>query len=263
VTATLAHGGLPEAAAAGTGLLPVGAAAAYLMAVARLRRRRQRWSRRRTASFLGGAVVVSVALSGPVAPAAEAGFAGHVLQHLLLGMLAPLGLALGAPVTLALRTAGARTIRALVRVLHTRSCRVVAGPAGVLALTAGGAYLLHLTPLYRASLEHPTLHHLVHLHLLVSGFLFGWLVAGPDPGPWRSSARVRLAVLAVAVAAHAALAHQIHAGGIVDLPIPPEQHRAGAALMRYGGFFAQLLAALVVVATWRPARSPGFADKAV
>jgi hypothetical protein len=65
------------------------------------------------------------------------------------------------------------------------------------------------------------------------------------------------------VAAHAALAHQVHAGGIVDLPIPPEQHRTGAALMRYGGFFAQLLAALVVVATWRPARSPGFADKAV
>jgi putative membrane protein len=130
-------------------------------------------------------------------------------------------------------------------------------------LTAGALYLLYLTPAYRATLEHPTLHHLVHLHVLVSGYLFCWVVAGPDPGPRRAPVPVRLLVLGVAVVGQTVLSQLISADVLVDIAAPAGQRRAGAALMHYGGDLVQLLLALAVVATWRPARSSHFADKAV
>ncbi|MFF3866621.1 cytochrome c oxidase assembly protein [Micromonospora sp. NPDC001898] len=207
------------------------------------------WPHRRTATFGTGAGLLAVGLGLPAG-----GFAGHAWQHLLIGMLAPLGLVLGAPVTLLLRTVHRRRGRALVRLLRRPALAVLAHPVTGLALTAGGLYLLYLTPLYRATVAHPAAHYLVHLHFLLAGCLFTWSVAGPDPGPHRPRVPVRLVVLGVAVAAHAALAQLLYAGLAVDVPGPPEQLRAGATVMYYGGDLAEIALALALLATWRPVR---------
>ncbi|MEV4759301.1 cytochrome c oxidase assembly protein [Micromonospora sp. NPDC049559] len=245
-----AHGG-PDATGSLALAVPVLAVVAgYLLAASRERAGGRGWSRWRTASFAAGAAAALAALTGPVARTGD--FTGHVLQHLLVGMLAPLGLALGAPVTLLLRAAGTGPARRLVRLLHGRPVRLLAHPVPVLAANLGGLYLLYLTPAYRLAQAYPSVHALVHAHLFVGGYLFAWLIAGPDPGPRRLPVPVRLVLLGVAVAGHATLAQLMYAGLLLGPAVPADEVRAGAVLMYYGGDLAEILLALALLAMWRP-----------
>ncbi|MFJ9038562.1 cytochrome c oxidase assembly protein [Streptomyces sp. NPDC102406] len=241
-------------------LLPAAAvvllAAAYLLLAARARRRNpaQGWARRRTASFLTGCALIAVALLPPLAPFAHGDFRGHMAQHMLLGMYAPLALVLGAPVSLLLRTLPAARARAVTAVLHSRPARVCAHPVTALILSTGTLAVLYFTPLYNATLEQPVLHWLMHVHFLLSGCLFAWVIAGPDPAPARPGVPARLVVLGVAVAAHATISQLLYGGFLLDVHAPAAQVRGGAEIMYYGGDIAELLLAAALVATWRPAR---------
>jgi putative membrane protein len=212
--------------------------------------RGRRWSSWRTASFLTGCLLLVVAL----APAGHGDFVDHMARHLLVGMLAPLALVLGAPVTLVLRTVSPAAGRAVGRLLHTRTLRVVAHPVTALCLNVGGLALLYVTPLYTRTLADPSLHRAVQVHFLAAGYLFAWVVAGPDPAPRRPSVPARLVVLGAAVAAHAVLAQLLYAGALVHIPATIEQRQGGATLMYYGGDIAELLIAFALVSSWRPRR---------
>ncbi|MEU8272284.1 cytochrome c oxidase assembly protein [Sphaerisporangium sp. NPDC049002] len=229
-------------------------AGCYAVLAARRRGESRGWSHWRTASFAAGALLLAAGSLPPPAPFAEHDFRWHMLQHLLLGMLAPLGLVLGAPVTLVLRSASPRQRRALAAVLRSSALHAAADPWVALALSVGGLAALYLTPLYRVTAGHPMLHHLVHAHFLLAGCLFAWVVAGPDPAPRRPSVPRRLVVLGVAVAVHATLSQLMYAGILVDIPAPTAQLRGGAEIMYYGGDVAELLLAFAMVSTWRPAR---------
>ncbi|GIH25772.1 membrane protein [Acrocarpospora phusangensis] len=226
-------------------------ASAYLLAVSRQDRP---WNRWRTASFTTGLVLLAVALTGPVATLAAADFRGHMLQHLLIGMLAPLALVLGAPVTLLLRTLPPAQGRRVGALLRSRAVHLLANPWTALALSVGGMVVLYCTPLYRAASGSALAHHVVHAHFLLSGYLFAWVIAGPDPAPRRPSVPLRLAVMAVAVAVHATLSQLMYAGLFVDVPVPGDQLRGAAELMYYGGDIAELLLAFALVSAWRPVR---------
>ncbi|MFC4149405.1 cytochrome c oxidase assembly protein, partial [Micromonospora mangrovi] len=196
---TSTHLGHPAGGFPLVALVPLVLFWAYLAAALRQRDDGGRgWDHRRTASFGLGAALLVAGLAWPAR-----GLPGHMWQHLLLGMLAPLALVLGAPGTLALRTVDPRVGRAALRLLRHPLARVLAHPVTGLLLTAGGLWLLLLTPLYRATLANPSLHALVHLHFVLSGYLFAWSIAGPDPGPHRPRVPARLVVLGLAVAAHA------------------------------------------------------------
>ncbi|MGK4908990.1 cytochrome c oxidase assembly protein [Streptomyces albus] len=242
-------------------LLPVLAAvlpaAGYLLLVRRARRggRGPGWSSPRTAAFLTGCALLAVALLPPLAPWAHHDFRGHMAQHLLIGMYAPLGLVLGAPVTLLLRTLPAVRARRLTAVLRSRPLRVLAHPASALLLNTGSLVVLYCTPLYGAATAHPLGHWLLHLHFLASGCLFAWVIAGPDPAPARPGVPARLVLLGVAIAVHAVLSQAMYGGFGVVIPAPVPQVRGGAELMYYGGDIAELLLAAALVATWRPART--------
>ncbi|MEU4509267.1 cytochrome c oxidase assembly protein [Nonomuraea wenchangensis] len=231
-------------------IVPVLLAGGYLVAAART----PGWSRWRAAAFTGGAALVAFALTGPLAAYAAADFRGHMTQHLLVAMLAPLGLVLGAPVTLLLRALPRPYARRLGGLLRARVPHLLAHPVTALVLSAGGMIVLYCTPLYRAAMVTPWLHELVHVHFLLSGCLFAWAIAGPDPAPRRPSVPARLVVLGVAVAAHAGLSQLMYAGLGVDLPVPAAQRTGAAEIMYYGGDLAELLLAAVLVAGWRPAR---------
>ncbi|MFI9594423.1 cytochrome c oxidase assembly protein [Nonomuraea sp. NPDC052265] len=211
---------------------------------------RTAWSRWRTASFVTGCALVTVALTDPVVSLAVTDFRGRVLQHLLIGMLAPLALVMGAPVTLLLRSLPVARARRVTWALRGPAVHLPANPWTALALSVGGTAALYCTPLY-GLVPAP----LAHTYFLLAGYLFAWVVAGPDPAPCRPPAPVRPAVLGVAIAVHAGLSQAMYAGRL-DLPVPADQLSGAAEIMCYGGGGSELLLALALVASWRPGRVP-------
>lgn len=139
------------------------------------------WKGWRTAVFAAGLALVAAALMGPIAAWAATDFRGHMVQHLLIGMLAPLGLVLGAPMTLLLRSLPAARARRLTGLLRRRAAHAVANPVTALVLSTGGMIVLYCTPLYRLATVSGWPHAAVHAHFLLSGCLFAWVIAGPDP----------------------------------------------------------------------------------
>jgi putative membrane protein len=132
-------------------------------------------------------------------------------------------------------------------VLRLPAVGLLAHPVSALGLTVGALAALYLTPLYTRTTTDPLVHDLVHVHFLLSGYLFAWIIAGPDPAPRRPSVPFRLVVLGVAVAAHAILSQLIYAG-VVDVAVPVAERRSGAALMYYGGDVAELVVAIALFA---------------
>ncbi|NHC47183.1 cytochrome c oxidase assembly protein [Motilibacter sp. K478] len=240
------------------GALTLASTLAVTYAWAALARRREPrgWSGRRAASFLAGCLLLGVALLPALSPYPPGDFRWHMAQHLLIGMVAPLLLVLGAPVTLLLRTLPRHQGRAVGRVLRSRPARLVANPATALTLNVGGLALLYFTPFYEVVEAHTAVHALVHLHFVAAGYLFAWVIAGPDPAPHRPSVPVRLVVLGAAVAFHALISQLLYAGIGVQVPVGEAERRGAGELMYYGGDLAELLLALALLSTWRPRRAP-------
>jgi putative membrane protein len=206
----------------------------------------------RVLALLAGAMLMALAFWPGALPWAPGDFRHHMLQHLLIGMLAPIALVLSAPVTLLLKSLPTHAARKLIRLFHLRPVRVLCNPAVALFLNIGGMAALYFTPLYALAAREPVLHHWMHLHFLFAGYLFAWVIAGTDPAPARPSVPVRLFVLGVAIAFHASLSQLLYAGVFVNLPIGEAERQGAAELMYYGGDIAELLLAFALVSTWRP-----------
>ncbi|MBO0867415.1 MAG: cytochrome c oxidase assembly protein, partial [Micromonosporaceae bacterium] len=179
-------------------VLLVLAAGLYLYGVHRLRARGDRWPVSRTVLFLGPGLggIAAVTATG-IEQYDSTLLSAHMVQHMVLGMVAPIFLALGTPVTLALRTLPARPRRALVAALHSRIASVLAFPLFSYAIFVATPFALYFTDLYRQTMLHDWLHELVHLHFLVLGCLFFWPMLGRDPlpGRWPHPARALLMLL--------------------------------------------------------------------
>ncbi|MEU7476570.1 cytochrome c oxidase assembly protein [Lentzea sp. NPDC042327] len=223
-------------------------AVVYLLLVGRARRSNPvlGWSPWRTAGFLGGIALLAVALLPPVAPWAHTDFRGHMAQHLLIGMYAPLALVLSAPVTLLLRTLPVRAARRLVAVLHSPPARFAARPAVAFLLSTGSLVPLYFTSLYNAITADPAGHWLLHAHFLAAGLLFAHVIAGPDPAPARPGVRTRLVYLGCAIAMHAVVSQLLYGGFWTQVDAPAAEVRTGAEIMYYGGDIAELLLAAMI-----------------
>ncbi|WP_063831311.1 cytochrome c oxidase assembly protein [Streptomyces sp. NRRL F-2664] len=245
--------------AAGPGPAAVAAAAAavlgvavYLLAARRLRRRGDRWPRWRDGSFsLGGAGVASAAnLPLPGGP-----YTAHMVQHLVLGMAAPLLLVLARPLTLALRTAGpGRPRRGLVALSRSRPVHWLVFPPLAALLDIGGLWLLYRTRLFAATQDTPWVHALVHAHVLAAGLLFSFAVCRLDPVRRRWGVAVRGGSLLAAGAAHAVLAKTLYAQPPPGTAFAAADLQMGAQVMYYGGDLVEAALAAVVAASWYRAR---------
>ena len=182
-------------------VLLIVSALAYLLAARMVDRAHPRApvSRWRTACWLAGLAVIGVALLSAIDVYAEELLSVHLVQHLLLGLVAPPLLALGMPVTLALRASSPGVRRGiLLPILHSRVVRVLASPLVAWPLFVIGLWATHFTPLYDAALEDPVIHVGEHLVFIITGVLFWWPVIGADPLPHRMAAGWRaLYLLAV------------------------------------------------------------------
>jgi putative membrane protein len=177
----------------------------YLAASRRLAGRGRHWPARRWLPWWCGLAVMVVATQSGLAAYDSTSFVAHVAQHLLLGMLAPVLLALGAPMTLALQAGRRTTQRRLLEALHSRPVRVITHPLSAWMLFGGSMFALYFTKLYADTLQNAALHDLVHLHFVVVGCLFFWPVVGLDPVPHRLPYGGRMLYVAVAVPFHTIL----------------------------------------------------------
>jgi putative copper resistance protein D len=176
----------------------------YLWASGRLRRRGDAWSIGRDIAFvLGGLGTIALATLWWPGVYDDTLFWAHMTQHMLLSMLAPIFLALGAPVTLVLRTLPAGGRRRLAGALRSLPAKVLVNPLTGFALLFGTPVVLYFTSLYEASLRNDALHELLHLHFIVAGCVFFWPIIGVDPVPNRLPHPLRMLLLFVTLPAHA------------------------------------------------------------
>lgn len=215
------------------------------------------WNRWRTTAFLVGAVFLGLGLTPQTGPYAVGSLPSHMYQHLLIGMYAPIGLVLGAPVTLLLRSLPRRHGKNVGRILRSGPMHVMAHPVSALVLSLGGLAALYFTPLYETASRAPVLHWIIHIHFLAAGYLFAWVIAGPDPAPKRPSVPVRLVVLGVAITGHAVISQLLYAGVFVQVSASTPELRQAGELMYYAGDIAELILAFALVTSWRPARKTG------
>ncbi len=246
-------------------VLVVWAAGLYLYAVWRLHDRGDRWPLGRTLTFVvGGLGSFLFATQSGLAVYDTTLLSVHMVQHMVLSMAVPLFCALGAPVTLALRTLPAAPRRWLLAVLHSRVGRVLTFPPLTLALYVISPWALYFTGWYDATLRSPALHELMHVHLVVVGVLFFTPILGVDPVPGRVSYPFRLLLLILSLPFHAFLGVTIMSQSTLiggdwypdlhrTMPWLPDaradQHLAGGILWGSGDLVALLLVG-VLFAQW-------------
>jgi putative membrane protein len=221
------------------------AAVLYLTAV-----RRRPWPIHRTASWLAGVGCAIAALTGPLA-SAHGDLRAHMAGHLLLGMVAPLFLALARPVTLLLRALPVAAARRVGRLLRTAPVRLLTDPLVATALNATGLWLLYRTGAFTAMLHSPSLHLLVSGHVLLTGWLATVGVLALEPTPHRRSVVARAGALAAGMAAHDVLATSLYA----TPPVGVGHAAAGAQLMYHGGTVVDLAVAGLLWRQWYCSRT--------
>jgi putative membrane protein len=148
--------------------------------------------RRRTVAFLGGMAAIAFALLSGIGRYDTALFSVHMVQHILLALVAAPLIALSAPITLLLRLSSPATRRRwILPVLHARVVRIVTFPVVAWLAFATVMWGSHFTPLFDAALEDPLIHDLEHALFLGSAMLFWWPAVALDPAPWRMTHPVR------------------------------------------------------------------------
>ncbi|MGO9659032.1 MAG: cytochrome c oxidase assembly protein [Acidimicrobiales bacterium] len=185
--------------------LEVAALAWYLRSVRRLGGRDRSWSPFKTAGFVAGLVVVAYAVEGGIAYYDVSNFTVSVIQHLLLIIVAPPLLAMGAPLTLALQSSSPRTTAVLLRALRGVPARLLTYPLVAFAGLMGTMYVYFLTPLYGFSERHPALQAYLMLHFLMAGCLFWWPMVGKDLLPRRFGFGTRFVLVFLSIPFNAAL----------------------------------------------------------
>jgi putative copper resistance protein D len=184
--------------------------ALYVKGVIVLTKRGDKWPVGRTISFALGISVIDFATSGGLGVYAQFSFSYHMLAHMLLAMVAPIGLVLGAPMTLALRTlpqgrtATERGVRgSLLAALHSKVGVFYTNPVVALLIFDGSLFALYFTDLFASMMQSHVGHLFMTLHFLAAGFLFFFVVIGIDPNPRKIPYLVQIVVLFAAMSIHA------------------------------------------------------------
>jgi cytochrome c oxidase assembly factor CtaG len=179
--------------------------AIYLFGVWRLRKRGDHWPIGRTIAWVvGGMGSIFIATQGPLAALDTVLLWTHMVQHMILTMIAPIFLALGAPMTLALRTFPKAPRTLLLSFLHSRYAKFVTFPAFSGLLYIMNPWILYYTDLYEITLTNDFWHNVNHFHFLAIGCLWVWSLIGIDPMP-RMGYPMRLITTFITLPFHAFL----------------------------------------------------------
>lgn len=205
----------------------------YLSATWKLALRARRWPGERTLAFFAGLLVAGLAFSSSVATFAMSYFQSHVVQHLMLMVLAPPLLALGAPSTLLLQTSSRETKERWLAVLRSQWFRALTHPVVVWFLYFGVMFVFFLTPLINVAMRHMALMDALNVVFLFGGTLYWWPMVGIDPiVHWKMTYGIRLLNLLIgsAVEAFLGIAILANAHPIASMYTLGSTHSGGALL---------------------------------
>ncbi|MFG1925685.1 cytochrome c oxidase assembly protein [Cryptosporangium sp. NPDC048952] len=234
----------------------------YLYGVHKLRARGDRWPIGRTLAFVpGGLGTVAVATLSGLGTYDDTLFSAHMVQHMLLSMVGPILMALGAPVTLALRTLPANPKSWLLALLHSRFFRLVSHPLIAFAFFIATPYALYLSGWYPATLTSTWLHEFTHVHFMIVGSLFFWPLIGLDPLPGRWPYPARALMMIISMPLHAVLgviimqmagriATSYYEGLNLSWITPEMDQQVGGGLLWSSGDIISLLMLAAFVTQW-------------
>lgn len=198
--------------------------ALYIRGVLVLSRRGDKWPVNRTIFFALGISIADFAVNGGLGMYSHVAFSFHMVAHMALATLAPIGIALGAPITLALRTLPIgrfpqeRGIRGFaLTALHSRYARFFTNPIVAMLVFDGSMFALYFTDLFKWLMSYHFGHFFMELHFFIAGFLFFAALIGVDPVPAKLPFVARIVVIFAAMSIHAFFSVSLmSAGTLVD-----------------------------------------------
>jgi putative membrane protein len=226
----------------------------YIVATVKSSRYYKQWPLYRTIFWVVGVVCAIFSVIGPLAQLSHIDFTAHMVGHLLLGMLAPLLMVLGAPMTLALRTINVTTARRLSNLLKMWPVRIVSNPIVASVLNVGGLWILYSTNLYATMHDNLFLHTFIHFHVFMAGYLFTVSMIYIDPTPHRYRFVFRATVMVLTLAGHGILSKYIYSHPPAGVPLP--QAEIGGMLMYYGGDLIDIVLIYILCFQWYRATRP-------
>jgi cytochrome c oxidase assembly factor CtaG len=218
-------------------------------------RRRRGWPVGRTISWLVGLGCIVLALQSGIDRYDDQMLSVHMVQHMLLLLIAPLLLLGGRPLILALRVLPAssrgRVASALSRI------RPYTGPVPALCVFTAVIVLTHLAAFYDAAVRHPALHDLEHALYVGAGLLLFSPLLDGDPAPahrlsglgrlaYVIAAMVPMALIGAYLNRHASLAYPVYGspGRALGIDAVDDQAQAGAIMWVAGNTI------MVLVGLW-------------
>ncbi len=240
--------------------------ALYIKGVVVLTKRGDKWPVNRTIFFALGISVADFAVNGGLGVYSHVTFSFHMVAHMALATLAPIGIALGAPITLALRTlpigrgANERGIRGYaLAILHSRYSRVLTNPIVAMLVFDISMFALYFTDLFQWLMGYHFGHFFMELHFFIAGFIFFAAIMGIDPIPNKLPFIARIVVILAAMSIHAFFSVSLMSSTVLvdggyfaalDRPWWPDllaDQRTGAA---FGWAFGEIPILLALAATF-------------
>ncbi len=235
---------------------------AYAVGAIKLHTRGDRWPAGRTVSFVLGLVTVVLMTGTGIGGYGMRLFSVHMLQHMVLSMLSPVLLLLGAPITLALRTLpggrhGPRGL--LLAAVHSRAARILTLPLVTIPLFLGSLYALYFTPLFDKAMSTWWGHDWMLAHFLTVGLLFFWPIMAVDPSPRHTGHGLRLLELlattpfhaffgiAVMMSTHPVVTFFLHTSSRWGISAAGDQNTAGSIAWAFGEVPTALIVLLLAV----------------
>lgn len=240
----------------------------YLAGVIRLARRGDRWPIGRTISWILGLLFLFYTTNGALNAYEQYLFSVHMLAHMMLTMLIPLMLVLGAPITLALRATEKRDDGSwggrewIMWAVQTPYSKFITHPAVAAVVFAGSLWIFYFTPIARWAASEHLGHQWMIIHFLIAGYLFSLSMIGIDPVPYRFPYPLRLVTLFATMASHAFFGVTIMTGNGLMLAdwygamgrtwgaTPLEDQSTGGGIAWGIGELPTLALALIVAVQW-------------
>lgn len=160
---------------------------------------RHRWPAAKTAAWIGALFTTAVSIFTFVGVYDGELFWDHMVQHLLLIMVAAPLFALASPIDLAWRSTTGTAHLALTEALRSGVAKFLGHWAVAFVLYAVLIPISHLTSWYNLTLENAGLHNAEHLAFLVVGYLFWRQIFGSDPNCYRLYPAMQLFYLFMAI----------------------------------------------------------------
>jgi putative copper resistance protein D len=182
-------------------VLILGAIGLYLWGVRRANALRPRhpWSSLKTAAFIGGLVTTALSVFSFIGVYQQELFWDHMVQHLLLIMVAAPLFAISSPIQLSWRATTGTAHARLTAALRSHPVRILGHPGVAFVAYAVLIPITHLTVWYNYTLEHPSVDDVEHLIFLALGYLFWRQIFGDDPNCYRLHPALKFGYLFLAI----------------------------------------------------------------